>query len=167
MTIGEHIRELRKNNGLSQPNLAKLLGISNAAISRLETNTRKPSLQVSRRLADIFQRPVHEFLAETDILSRQIVSLLSELDTGKPIDDLTKAEIKALLEQMLATPQTPCLGSDDIVIGESAKRKDNVRLAKLKRYLTMLNDDGQLELIHQAQLLVQIPNYKENEVTLP
>ena len=42
MNIGERIKELRKERGLSQPELAKLIGVANSVISNWETGTNFP-----------------------------------------------------------------------------------------------------------------------------
>lgn len=42
MNIGERIRELRKEQGLSQPELAKIIGVANSVISNWETGTNFP-----------------------------------------------------------------------------------------------------------------------------
>lgn len=52
MTVGEYIKELRKENSISQRELADKSGISNAEISRIETGERqKPSPDILRKLA--------------------------------------------------------------------------------------------------------------------
>ncbi len=50
-TIGQRVKRLRLEQGLSQRHLAEP-GISYAYISRIEAETRQPSLKVLRQLAD-------------------------------------------------------------------------------------------------------------------
>ena len=49
------IQELRKRRGLTQGQLAEVLGISRVTIARYETGERTPSLHTIRKLADILQ----------------------------------------------------------------------------------------------------------------
>ena len=58
MTVGERIRERRLALGLSQRDLASE-GVSYAYISRLEANTRRPSVRALRKLAVTLDVSVH------------------------------------------------------------------------------------------------------------
>lgn len=58
MTVGERIRERRLALGLSQRDLASE-GVSYAYISRLEANTRRPSVRALRKLAVKLDVSVH------------------------------------------------------------------------------------------------------------
>lgn len=48
------IKELRKSKGLTQPELAKKVGISEQAVSFYENDRRKPKIETWNRLADFF-----------------------------------------------------------------------------------------------------------------
>lgn len=52
MTIGEKIRDVRKQKGLTQKELADRIGISYVNISRIETGDRNPSYRVIEIIAD-------------------------------------------------------------------------------------------------------------------
>ena len=54
MILGYRLRELRKENKMSQENLGKLLGVSKVSISGYENGTRVPSLEVLNGILDIF-----------------------------------------------------------------------------------------------------------------
>ena len=62
MTIGERIKELRKQNNISQVQLAKTLGISRQAISKWENDLAEPDTLNLIRLADILSTD-SEFIA--------------------------------------------------------------------------------------------------------
>lgn len=47
MTVGEYIKNLRTKLSISQRELSKISGISNAEISRIETGERQNHLQTS------------------------------------------------------------------------------------------------------------------------
>lgn len=52
--LGERIKNLRIESGYSQPELAKLLGVSNGLISFWENNVNEPKASYIRKLSDIF-----------------------------------------------------------------------------------------------------------------
>lgn len=54
MTTGEKIKELRKKQGLSQEQLANLVGLSRQAVSRWEAENATPETAIIIRLSDIF-----------------------------------------------------------------------------------------------------------------
>ena len=55
MAIGEKILQLRKEHGWSQQTLAKQVGTSGAIIGRYERGEMTPSVDVAKKLADVFQ----------------------------------------------------------------------------------------------------------------
>ena len=54
MILGYRLRELRKENKMSQETLGKLLGVTKVSISGYENGTRVPSLQVLNGILDVF-----------------------------------------------------------------------------------------------------------------
>ena len=54
MILGYRLRELRKENKMSQQDLGKLLGVSKVSISGYENGTRIPSLDILNGILDIF-----------------------------------------------------------------------------------------------------------------
>jgi len=60
--FGNYIYGLRKKNGISQAELAEVLGVSNKAVSKWETGKAKPKTDVLRKMASYFKVPVEELL---------------------------------------------------------------------------------------------------------
>ena len=54
MNIGEKIKTLRQQNGLSQEGLANKLSVSRQAITKWETNRGIPDIENLKSLSDIF-----------------------------------------------------------------------------------------------------------------
>lgn len=52
--LGETIKDLRTEKGYTQPQLAKLVGVSNGIISIWENNINEPKATYIKRLATIF-----------------------------------------------------------------------------------------------------------------
>ena len=55
MTLGNKLKNLRKQNDLTQEDLAKLLGTANSTISMYERDARVPDFETMRNLAEIFR----------------------------------------------------------------------------------------------------------------
>ena len=51
MTIGEKIRSIRKEKGLTQQALGQLLGVTQATVGQYETNTNPPKIETLQRIA--------------------------------------------------------------------------------------------------------------------
>ena len=54
MILGYRLRELRKDNKMSQDDLGKLLGVSKVSVSGYENGTRIPSLEILNGILDVF-----------------------------------------------------------------------------------------------------------------
>lgn len=54
MILGYRLRELRKENKMSQADLGKILGITKVSISGYENGTRIPSLDILNKILDVF-----------------------------------------------------------------------------------------------------------------
>lgn len=54
MILGYRLRELRKENKMSQEDLGKLLGVTKVSVSGYENGTRVPSLDILNGMLDVF-----------------------------------------------------------------------------------------------------------------
>ncbi len=64
MSIGANIRRLREKQGLTQAELASRLYITQSMLCQIERETKNPSLQVCKSLADILGCRMETLLAE-------------------------------------------------------------------------------------------------------
>ncbi len=61
-SLGERLRSLRLERNLSLYDVERLSGLHFTTIGKYERNERKPSLQVLRELARVYQVPLSELL---------------------------------------------------------------------------------------------------------
>lgn len=54
MILGYRLRELRRENKMSQEDLGKLLGVTKVSVSGYENGTRVPSLDILNGILDVF-----------------------------------------------------------------------------------------------------------------
>lgn len=63
MNIGDRLREVRKENGLSQRQLAQQSGITNGMISLIEQNSASPSVSSLTKILDSLSMSLADFFA--------------------------------------------------------------------------------------------------------
>lgn len=68
------IREVRKNNGLSQQELADMIHVSKQAISQYERGVRKPDLDTLTALGDVLNVSIDYLTGQSDVTMRLLDS---------------------------------------------------------------------------------------------
>jgi transcriptional regulator with XRE-family HTH domain len=66
MNFAERLKELRLRDGMSQAELAKKIGRTNAAISMYETGRREPDLETLEELCDLFNVNMNYLTGQED-----------------------------------------------------------------------------------------------------
>ena len=61
--IGRFLKELRKQNNMTQEQLGERIGVTNKTISRWETGNYMPPIECLKLLSDIYQISINEMLA--------------------------------------------------------------------------------------------------------
>lgn len=64
MGVGSNIRRRREEKEMTQRELARQVGITQAMLCWIERGTRNPSLQVGNEIAKVLQCRVEDLLAE-------------------------------------------------------------------------------------------------------
>ena len=96
MILGYRLRQLRKNNNMSQAQLGKLLGVTKVSISGYEKGTRVPSMNILVMILNVFNVSADYLLGRelnvicegddkiTFTVSKQDINIISELK-NKPL----------------------------------------------------------------------------------
>lgn len=71
--LGQRLRELRSRRGLSQTELARLVGVTPSTISQVESNLIYPSLPALLKMAEVLLVDVSAFFREKDEAKRRTV----------------------------------------------------------------------------------------------
>ena len=80
--IGTFLRELRKEKGLTQEQLAEVLNVSGRTVSRWETGTNMPDLSVLIQIAEFYEVEVKEILdgeRKGEIMDKELKETLSKV----------------------------------------------------------------------------------------
>ena len=79
--IGEFLKELRKEKGLTQEQLAEILLVSGRTVSRWETGTNMPDLSVLIQMAEFYGVEIKEILdgeRKSEIMDKEIKETISK-----------------------------------------------------------------------------------------
>lgn len=84
--IGTRLRYLRKQDKITQQQLADQLGIAKSTVSMYETGQREPDFEMLEKLADFFNVPMHTFFpgGETPAIPSPLPSNLVQLPASRP-----------------------------------------------------------------------------------
>lgn len=106
--IGIRITELRKQAGMSQFQLAKVLDIATSTLGMYETGKREPSLKVLNRIASYFNVSTDYLLGRPEkkidtTNSDKIEDMLDSAMTfdGKPLSNNDRNVIRGMIEAYL------------------------------------------------------------------
>lgn len=69
MDIGEKIKKIRKESGITQKQLAQKLGVSQAAIVQFESEKSNPKIDTLKKIADALNVSVMDFLDTGDSIT--------------------------------------------------------------------------------------------------
>ena len=86
MTIGERLRTLRKEAGLTQKELGEKLGVSASMIGQYETNLRKPKIETLEKIAAVLNISISE-LVDLSTLSPSLNSMIPLYESLKNIQN--------------------------------------------------------------------------------
>ena len=79
-TTAERIKQLRKKKGLSQSELAELIGVKNNTVSTWERGTRKPDFEALNLLSNYFEVSFEYILGSSDKEETRVKPTQDELD---------------------------------------------------------------------------------------
>ena len=79
-TTAERIKQLRKKKGISQSELAELIGVKNNTVSTWERGTRKPDFEALNLLSNYFEVSFEYILGSSDKEEARVVPTQDELD---------------------------------------------------------------------------------------
>ena len=78
LTIGQKIRDLRGEKGMTLGNLAERINVSPSLISQLERGGVNPSISLLKSIADSFQTPLSSLLGEEDSRTEEVPHVMKE-----------------------------------------------------------------------------------------
>lgn len=101
MTFGKKIKEARKQNGLSQEELAKKLCVSRPAITKWESDRGMPDIENLKMISKLFDVSIDYLVTDSDILIGNVLKQLINLD------DYPKAKGNGIKEDFVVLEYYP------------------------------------------------------------
>lgn len=105
MKIGEKITQLRKEKRLSQTDLAEAIKASREAISKYERGEAIPSVEVAKKIADVFEVTIDFLIGNNHNLAVDKKTLKRMQDIDK-LDDSTKEKLFFLIDNVVQNFKT-------------------------------------------------------------
>jgi len=110
MFIGERVKQLREQKGLSQGDVEKFTGMLRTYISRLENGHRVPSLDTLERFSRALDVPLYQFFCEAEGSTRTPNLRPRDRTSDEPRphgpDDRFLRELKELAARMAESDRT-------------------------------------------------------------
>ncbi len=96
MTLGERIKQLRKENGMTQVDMAQKLGVTKGTVSTWETDSRVPGFETLNQMCDMFQRSLDYLMGRSDDATPPILTSeeQTELALNQVAEDLREYVLK-------------------------------------------------------------------------
>lgn len=177
MEVGAIIREVRKNNGYTQVELAKKIGIAVNSLRLYEAGKISPPMSVLERLAEVTKTRIQLFLPLgewKDIFKRLphgvseaefLHSISMEIDApiGK-VESVVSSGEDSLFSQTIKMIALQLLEELYNINGPvNSDAQFNVRYKALTSAFMLLNSEGQEKAVERISELTEIERYRVNE----
>ena len=140
MTLAEKLKQLREQRGMTQKQVAALMGISQQAYGQYESGMRLPKPETLGRIAAALDSTLEEITQCTDL-------------AAYGVGDKSASYMKDFISGAVAQ-----WSSEDAVL----KKYDSInpKFSALSAAFDALNDNGQSVAVERVQELAQIPAYQ-------
>jgi len=126
MTLGDRLKELRKENHMTQRDLAKMLGMAKGTIAMWEMGKRNPSFEALEKLSEIFDKRVDYILGTSDDstspkLSEEEIKQIGEWEIEEDITEVILKYLrldergKAAVETLINNEFNHCKATDKLL----------------------------------------------------
>ena len=105
LDVGNKIIQLRKQNNLSQSDLAKKVGASRTIIGNYERNINTPSIEMIIKIAKVFNVSVDYIIGEGKISSYD-KEVLKRIEDIENLDSETKKSLFFLIDNVIQNYKT-------------------------------------------------------------
>ena len=156
MTIGQRIRDARKNAGMTQTELAKKLNIPFQSISQWERDLRNPKFDTIQRIADALEIHPFDLMGIDEEMRKYEIAI----ETGGEAEEPVLHEVKELLHK------DPRLLYDELSDMQRTEFWEILMKplpVMLIESFDKLNSKGQNIAVQRVQELCKIPEYQRKQ----
>ncbi len=108
--LGSRLKKARENKRLTQQQVAKILGVSNGAISGYERNYRDPDSEMMKKMADLYEVSLDwlydrsekesEYTLPEDIILNVIEEAESQFNVSLRDDPVVESAVRDLIQNL-------------------------------------------------------------------
>ena len=164
MTVGERIRAVRKERGMTQKEVADICGMADSAIRKYESGRQMPKMKTLQRIADALGVPWMYLFDPIAAFSDALHSGL--VDPAAIAKELNVSE--GLVKDMIdgKEQQDPVLYERIATVGVLQTYNSKYRIYKsssreMERLMSMLNSEGKKKALERVAELTEIPRYQK------
>lgn len=95
--LGENIKQLRKNKGLTQKELGELIGVKAITIRKYESNEREPNFETLYKIADVLEVSINDLLGIEGKV-KHIIGNVEDLEKIEQMDEDNQKELSYICE---------------------------------------------------------------------
>lgn len=128
MSLGNNIKELRKQFNLTQKELADQLHVTAQAVSRWENSEVEPSIETIRSMATIFEISLDEFLNYEPVEKKGEVQVIERIVEAKPVLAVCEKCNKPIYEGDEIVRKDSITGKDGIFCKKCDENKKAIQL---------------------------------------
>lgn len=155
-SIGERIKRIRNEKGLTQKELAKMLGTSQQNLAQYERNKRNPKYETVKKIANALEIDIYDLYISGDMTPREAMEILRSTDAVEAIKHSTSqtdGEMKLAhrIKQFEEMVKTAPLFIE--------KSKEIERKNLLSEKMDLLNTKGQDRVLEYTDLLTKDSKY--------
>lgn len=108
--LGSRLKKARENKRLTQQQVAKILGVSNGAISGYERNYRDPDSEMMKKMADLYEVSLDwlydrsekesEYTLPEDVILKVIEEAESQFNVSLRDDPVVESAVRDLIQNL-------------------------------------------------------------------
>lgn len=171
MTIGEKIRHLRKNKGLTQKELGELSKINEVQLRRYELGKSKPKYETLDKIASALEIPTAYLLYDDATIPQELKATLKLSKNFEGYEDFLEQRTRKVYREYNSQPPNIEISTlADILLDTrtnlmlkeyllSTNNDEQGILFRVYRYLSLLNGKGREVAIKKLKELTQISEY--------
>lgn len=104
MSIGENIKNIRRNRKMTILDVKKITGLSKSTISDIENNKTSPTAATLQKIADALKVSIEDFFQDTDnddFINKSAKEISEEFEEIIPKIEKLSKEDKEIIKQMI------------------------------------------------------------------
>ena len=175
MSVGENIKRIRKEKGLTQKQLGELCGLADSAIRRYENGGANPKIETKKKIANALEVPVEDIDPDLESLTKSLIMKEKErkMEEIEHIikflnsrTTLTDAEEEQLTEQQkfkiieLKKKGLENLQNIHLSIATELHNEEETQLQELRNTFISLNQDGKYLVLKYSDMLFRDERYR-------